>query len=462
MRTSSKLLVIGALLALGSVACGDFLTGSGLTTAPFAPPSASAGQRLAAVQATMTVQLTGTLARSACVWVQQCAGVDRQYAALGTYSVTEDDFDTEWQTVYSGGGLIDIRSIQAQAAAAGDSQFVGVGKVLEALDIGTAADLWGDIPYTEAVGANPAPHFDTQQSVYTATLALLDKAILELSGPGPGPSGGDLWFGGDPKLWTELAHTLKARFYLHMAKQVPASYGNALAEAKLGISAASHDLRTYQSAVTSENNMWYQFQVVQRNTYLRMGAWLVDSVMNKRLDPRLANYFSLDGNGRYQGATPTQPQDDAVMSNLSATRIDPGYRQPLATRAEVELIIAEAAFQTGDQPTALASLNAERALADSTYCKSTCPTGTVALPALVGITGTPLLDSIMVEKYVATFQNLEAWNDYKRECIPAIAPVAPAVHVIGRMLYGASERSTNPNFPGEPASGRNWNDPAPC
>ena len=473
MRTSSKLLAMGALLALGSAACGDFLMGPGLTTNPDAPASASAGQRLAAVQAALTVQFTGTLARSACMWVQQCSGVDRQYTAIGSYSITEDDFDSEWQQVYSGGGLIDIRAVQAQAA--GDSVFVGIGKVLEAMDIGIAADLWGDIPYAEAVAGSAAPHFDSQQSVYTHVLAVLDTAILDLKGAGTGPGSGDLWYGGDPKLWGELAHTLKARFYLHMAKQIPSSYANALAEARLGISTAAHDLKTYQSAVTSENNMWYQFQVVQRNTYLRMGAWLVDSVMNTRRDPRLPNYFALTltALGRYHGAKPAQAQDDAVMSNLSATRIDPAYRQPLVTFAEVQLIIAEAANQTGDQVTALASLNAERAAANATYCKPSCAAPGAAgvvdslpvdsLPALTGsFTAAALLDSIMVEKYVVTFQNLEAWNDYKRECIPAIIPVAPATHVIGRMLYGSSERSTNPNFPGEPASGRNWNDPAPC
>ena len=72
-----------------------------------------------------------------------------------------------------------------------------------------------------------------------------------------------------------------------------------------------------------------------------------------------------------------------------------------------------------------------------------------------------LLDSIMVEKYVVMFQNIETWNDYKRTCIPALEPTA-GTEVIGRPLYGSSEINANPNFPGEPANGRNWNDPNPC
>src|SRR6266699_6593250 len=198
MRTSSNLLLLGALLAFGSAACGDFLSGRGLTTDPNAPSNATRDQRLAAVQASMTVQLTGDLARNACMWMQQCAGVDRQYAGREVYNTTSSDFDTQFAFVYVGGGLIDIKAIEADAAAAGDQVYEGVGRVLEALDIGTAADLWGDIPYAQAAGSVVDPTFDSQQSIYTALLAVLDSAIAELGGAGNGPGAVDLWYGAAP------------------------------------------------------------------------------------------------------------------------------------------------------------------------------------------------------------------------------------------------------------------------
>src|SRR5260370_32384510 len=99
MRTSSKLLMLGALLAFGAAACSDFLSGPGLTTDPNAPTAATRDQRLVSVQSAMGVQLTGTLARSACMWMQQCAGVDRQYATLELYNTTSTDYDTEFTQV---------------------------------------------------------------------------------------------------------------------------------------------------------------------------------------------------------------------------------------------------------------------------------------------------------------------------------------------------------------------------
>jgi Starch-binding associating with outer membrane/Susd and RagB outer membrane lipoprotein len=511
MRTSSKLLMLGALLAFGAAACGDFLSGPGLTSDPNAPSAASRDQRLAAVQANLTVQLTGDLARSTCMWMQQCAGVDRQYATRELYTTSTTDFDPFFIAAYTGGGLIDIRAIEAEAASAGDSVYVGVGKVLEALDVGETADLWGDIPYSDAVGSNATPRYDTQQAVYTALLGVLTQAVAELAGPGAGPGQIDLWYLGDKAAWTELAHTLKARTYLHLASRVAGSYANALTEARLGISTSAHDLQTFASAATTENNLWYQFSVIQRDTYLRYGAELVDSIMKKRNDPRLPLYFAplpvphpawaashkyrsrtkiFDSNGNmeqvtglsvdsisgaaapawnttlygttpdnhvtwtnvgplpYAGAQPGDPYDPSVESNLSATRLGAGFRQPTVTFAETQLIIAEAAYQTGDQAGALASLNAERTAA--------------GLPALgAGVTGVALLDSIMIEKYVATFQNIETWSDLRRTCIPALVPANlsnAGGHVIGRLLYTQTEASTNPNALADPVSGRNWND----
>ena len=34
-------------------------------------------------------------------------------------------------------------------------------------------------------------------------------------------------------------------------------------------------------------------------------------------------------------------------------------------------------------------------------------------------------ENIMEEKYVALFLNIEAWNDYKRTCLPSLAPAPP-------------------------------------
>src|SRR5438477_8717168 len=447
------------LLALGLTACDAFLTGPKLTQNPNAPTQASRDQLFVAFQASQFTQFEGALARTACIFVQQCDGVDRQYLSLGSYDFTEDDFSGEFDQVYVGGGLLDIRKVEAGADAVSDQVYGGIARVWEAYIMGTAADVWGNLVYSQAVGDVTTPKLDPQASVYAAVQAKLDTALTLLGGSGAGPGSADLVYKGDKTKWTQAAHTLKARFYLHLAEVDNSNYARVLAQAQQGIAASANDFKSYHSSTTTEWNVWYQFQVVARDSYLRAGKRLVDLLI-ARSDPRLSQYFAQNQTGGYGGKDPGQASDNTT-SNISAARLAQDFKQPLITHAENQLIIAEAAYRTGAATTALDSLNAERTAA--------------GLTALSGITGTALLDSIMTEKYVVTFQNIEAWSDYRRTCTPALTPYTAgcATAIPGRLFYGFDERNTNPNIPtpaaqkaatnkaGTPA-GTNPNDPNPC
>ncbi len=280
--------------------------------------------------------------------------------------------------------------------------------------------------------------------MYAAVQAKLDTAITLLGGTGTGPAGADLFYGGNKTKWLRLAHTLKARFYLHVAeRQGTSAYQAALAQAQQGLQKGD-DLLSYQSDDPNEQNSWYQFTVIQRAGYMSPGAFLVN-LLQSRNDPRLAQYFDPNAAGQYVGAAPGQ-QGSATISTFDDARVAPDYRQPIVTYAENQLIIAESAFRLGQTNTALTALNAERADA--------------GLPAV----GSATLSDIMTEKYIALFQNMEVWNDWKRTCLPALTPAQGAVGGIpGRILYAQSERNTNTNIPlpsAQPA--RNWNDPNAC
>src|SRR4029077_18776275 len=120
MRSSFLQLGLGALLALGSVGCNDYLTGTNLNGDPNDPTQAhpTIGQLFVAAQTSLTSQMTGELARAACMYVQQCAGTDRQYQAIGTYVVDASVFAGSFDRFYTGGGLTALRNIQQKALAA--------------------------------------------------------------------------------------------------------------------------------------------------------------------------------------------------------------------------------------------------------------------------------------------------------------------------------------------------------
>lgn len=403
------------------------------------------------------------ISRFAAIWMQQMAGTDRQFSIFDTYVVKESDVSTEFTNRYNGGGLIDLRRAEAAAEAAGRPAYEGILQVYEAYLMGMTASVWGDIPYSEA--ADPAisePHLDAQKDVYASIQALLDQAITNLAGTGS-PGGVDLALGGDVAAWTAVAHTLKARFYMHWVEAQKAGSSDAetacggdclqkaLAETHLGIQSAAGDLRAVHTSAETETNIWYQF-MNDRSGYMSAGAYLVNLLKNRN-DPRLQFFFQPDDAGDYVGSAPGENRNDASVLSLSGAGA-PTWRTPLVTCAENAFIAAEASYDLGDEAAAT------QYLTQGVDCQEQ-ETG-MQLDVPSGLSGTALLNEIMTQKYVALFLNLEVWNDYKRTCLPAVATYQ-GQPIPGRLIYGERERQTNPNVPSVAAQpARNANDPQAC
>jgi hypothetical protein len=447
-----KYAAVAALCGMASVSgCNNFLDSEKAVADPNNPTGATTNQLFVASLANIFGQQEGPVAMNVCEWMQQCAGSGGRFVEVqGTYSITSDSFDGSFQSVYTGGGLNQIRQIEANTDASGDKLYHGIAEVLEVMDVLWGTDIWGDMPYSDAVGASSTPKFDTQQTIYASLLTLLDKAIADIGAGGTGPGAYDLVYNGNAAKWAEAAHTLKARIYLHQEEKLGASqYTSALSEARKGISKPADDWKTVHSSATSERNLWAQFQLTSFGQDLVAGSALVNLMLAQN-DPRLPEYFAKNSHGGYGGynvATQTTPAD-SVSSILGSERTnDVTFSQPIITYDETQLIIAEAAFQTNDKASAATALNNVRTEHGKAPIAS------------------PTLADIMNEKYIALFQNVETWNDYKRTCLPALKPAKSKLVIPGRFLYGSTEAQTNPdNTPAElPLStGRNWNDPNAC
>ena len=461
-RTNRAALGVAMLATLVLGGCTEFLTGEGLDKDPNFPTAATRDQLFVAVQSAQFGEQTGSVPLLACMYMQQCSGVGGRFAATwGSYGTLPQDLNSNMIAGYTGGGLIDIRAVQAGAEGAGDRVYLGIAKVWEAFIAAYLADNWGDIPYREAVGPTDIPAFDAQEQVYADLQTLLDEAIADIqSGTGDGPGVVDFVYGGDADAWVEAAYTLKARLHMHTAERLgAAAYNAAIAAAQNGISTPDNDFRTFHTTATSERNQWNQFNGTSFGGDVVAGKRLAD-FMVARSDPRLPEYFGLNANGGYggndqSGATATPPGE---VSPLDGTRNAPEFRQPVLTYEENELILAEARLAVTGEAAARPHLTNVR-----------------DLYGLAEVTAT--LENIMTEKYIALFQNIEVWQDYKRTCLPALDPVGTNAAVPGRIYYGTTEASANPNTPttqsqianggvagGRPGVGgfRNWNDPDPC
>ncbi len=464
-------------LALVGAGCSDFLSGPGLTENPNNATQGTMLQQLIAVQANMFTRLEGQLARSAGMYTQQLIGSNNQQLTWGTqYGATESDIPAHMSSLYTGGGLLGMRNIQTSAQAAGDSLIEGIAKVWEGYAFGMATSVWGDLPYSEALNsAILTPKLDAQQTIYTEVQKRLDEGIAALrAAPTTGncdPS--DLIYCATTSTralqisrWIAAANTLKARFYLHLVeRQGNAAYTLALAAAQLGIAEAPTttaqalhgqapgDFRSFHgSTLDQDGNIWAEFLTSRQD--LVAGNALV-SILKARTDPRLAAYFNANGSGNFVGSDQNNVAVGTGGPSIinTAVRRALTFRQPYVTWAENQLIMAEAKYQLGDVPGATVNVNNVRVA--------------VGMPALAVVT----FNDVMLEKYIAMFQNIDVWSDYKRTCIPAITPYGAAPEVPGRLPYSVTERTANPNLPLPSAfptgtTGvsplRNWNDPNAC
>ena len=435
---------LGAIMVAGFVSgsCSDsYFEGPRLNENPNKPSTAAADQQFVGFQAFTFYVLTGDVNRLISLWMQQMAGTGRQWAGYDQYVVTENDFTMG--AFYAQGGFLDIRGVQSKVQD--DKLYLGVAQTWEALLMDLTSDVWGDIPYSQAISDVLHPELDKQVAVHNALLALVDQGLTNINGGGTGPLAADLVYGGDKTKWTEAAHTLKARLYMHLGESDAANYAKALTETDAGISSAANDFTTYQGTTTGEAIHWYQFRV-QRGTDISAGKHLVD-LMKQRSDPRLTAYFAPgpSAGGQIIGAPPGQ-EFNGTQAWLSETRGAAEFRQPILTFAENQLIRAEAQYRTGAEPAALATLNAYRV--------------SVGLAEKNGLAGAALLTAIMEEKYVALFQNTEVWNDYRRTCYPNLTP-ASGNFIPGRLVYGTDERRANPNIPSPSQQPRHNEDDPP-
>lgn len=116
------------------------------------------------------------------------------------------------------GLLQDIQSLKELTAGGIFFRHQAVAKILEAYTLMTLVDIFGDIPYTEALDPNNFnPVADDDATVYLAAFNLLQEAKADLAAiTASTPNiANDLFYGNNATRWTRLANTLELRYHLN-------------------------------------------------------------------------------------------------------------------------------------------------------------------------------------------------------------------------------------------------------
>ncbi|MBY5956892.1 SusD/RagB family nutrient-binding outer membrane lipoprotein [Membranicola marinus] len=104
----------------------------------------------------------------------------------------------------------------------------GITTTMKALAFGTMTDLWGDIPYNEALKARDEseilfPTYDSQDVVYKGVLEQLNYAsgLFALGDNTGSPGGADLYFQGDISKWQPFSNSLILRYAMRVSEKMP-------------------------------------------------------------------------------------------------------------------------------------------------------------------------------------------------------------------------------------------------
>jgi tetratricopeptide (TPR) repeat protein len=324
-----------------------------------------------------------------------------------------------------------------------------MARVLMAMNIGYATDVWGDVPFTEAFKGvnNFSPKYDTQEQVIAQIQSYLDKAIADFAKPASAnsvlPGKNDLFFYDNKNFvwqkdkWIKLAYAIKARYALRLSKVDASAAQKALDYSQKALASNSDNLiATFDGG--NNQNLWYGFNN-SRSGYMSMGKYFVDLLVNNN-DPRLSYFVGKDANGGYSGSAPEDADSDASVfggyfAGTAATS------NVIVSYSEIKFIQAEAYFRLGQTASAQAALKE----AISSSIKDVTEVNDDAFATAASATVT--LENIITQKYIALFTTAEPYNDWRRTGFPNLTPnqESQTKKIPVRLITPKSERTLNAN-----------------
>ncbi|HZY81270.1 MAG TPA: SusD/RagB family nutrient-binding outer membrane lipoprotein [Cyclobacteriaceae bacterium] len=474
-KISKVLFVLPVTLVLG---CSDFLDINDSPNSPVdVPLSAIMGPAIGGAAFANANELNrfGAVVSD---YLYGAAGSPRSY---DTYVLTGGDFGNQWTGELWNGPLIMFDKIIKKGTEQGNFNYVGVAKIMQAYTWSLVTDVWGDIPYSEALRGETAdggiyrPKVDSQESIYKGSaekpglFALIREGIADLDKGTNLPLGADdVVYGGNIALWKRAGYTLMLRLATTISVKDP-EYAKSIFNEVLAVNGGA-----WRNTVISNNshNLSVKFGGALGSqsptyTYMFVSLFMNELIVSKRFtdllqnntptnttddDPRLP---VLVKKGQRTPTDPTPTADWVVFENgsppptvnpvtfskwntavVGANGVGPVR---LVTNAGRAFMMAEAILRLGitvpgETAQTLyyegirASMDEYGTLTDAAFpLTSAAATAYIGASSATATTVAKLagsvdqqINQIITQKYIAMAGNgLEAWNDIRRTGFPA-------------------------------------------
>lgn len=368
--------------------------------------------------------------------------------------------------------LRQVKQMDSLARQSGQQQYYGVAKFFRALIFSQLTEIFGDIPYSQAMQAlsgNFKPGYDTQEAVYKGILQELDEANTLLAA-NTARIDGDIVYNGSAAQWQKLVNAFRLRLLIHLSKKEANTNLNIKTQFQQIVSSASNyplftgnnDNAKLVFNNTAADNYYPTFGYLSLSTSISMEEGFVN-ILKARSDPRLFEMaepisgMPADVFSSYEGVNAGLTPGGQQTASSNASRIKSRYHDDkvnepwtLAGYAEQELNIAEAISRGWITGAGTAKEHYDNAITASMnfYGISGTSVDDYLAGPLVDFSAANALTQITIQKHIALFMNggWEAFMEQRRTGIPTLN-VGPGTYNNGlvpkRWLYPQSEYQYN-------------------
>ncbi len=354
--------------------------------------------------------------------------------------------------------------LQAARSNATNAVYEGPALILKAYMTAALTDIFGDVPYTEALqglSGVVTPVYDSQEDIYTAANGILDnldKAIAAINNySGNQQLEGDILFNGNLDQWVTFANSLKIKCLMRISDRVDIAADVQAVFSSGNYMRSNADNAVYDFSDGLPNNFrMARLRAGDFNLFIQ--SLTAEEILKGLNDPRIEVLYRPIGNdptqtefkGLLNGPDASQTTISVADFSLTGTifrehtgDLDANFLTAwethffLAEAAEKGLIAADAAalYETGVQ------------LAFDYWHTELPADYLISGAAAYGSNGADPLQQIITQKWIANSINgYEGWIEWRRTGFPELKSVQASLNggfIPVRMPYPTDEAALN-------------------
>ncbi len=337
--------------------------------------------------------------------------------------------------------------------------YEGPARILKAYMAMELTDIFGDVPYSEALnGKNGVfnPSYDNQSDIYLSDDGIIDnlrKAKEAIDNyQGNIPLEGDILYGGDLNQWRKLASSLLIKAYVRISDVLTTGINLQTLYEEGDFISASEDDATFHFTDGAPNNFrMATARIGDFNIYIMSET--SEELLKEYKDPRIGKFFRTTGNdpmeyrGFLNGPDASQTTISIADYSLAGTvfRENTGaLKANIMTAWETNLFLAEAAHKgiiTADAKV-LYDLGVSQSF---DYWEVEMPSDYLENEGFYSETDG--LEQIITQKWISSYiKGFEGWIEYRRTGFPELKTVSASLNdnvIPVKMPYPIDEAALN-------------------